>query len=373
MRKVLIISTKIDFPIDNANKSTVFNLVSSLENVKFTVMTTKNAEKSMFNGNKNVVQDRIYPPSKNHMSFMQKICLFIRLCKKDDDIDIYHCMLEPSLFTIQILKFFISLKRKKSVITLLNKIEQPEILNQLRFFDRIVVSSEHMKGILAKMDFKNVARIYPGVDLNKFHQKNKDTDSFWRNKLGIGQSPVVLFAGNYNPLHGIYDIEQAIPEIIDQVPDVKIIFACRSYYKSQFMEGQKFIQRIKNSPFSASVIFLETVENIKELLAITDVLLFPMHKVEKKSDIPIILIEALAVKIPIVITNIPPLNEIMKEKVGHFIPIGDSKSIAASTIELLTDANQKEDLGRRGREMVERFFNSELMARQYFEIYKEMR
>ena len=86
------------------------------------------------------------------------------------------------------------------------------------------------------MNFKNVQRIYPGVDLKKFCPANKDTDNFWKQKLDLGKSPVVLFAGNYNPMHGIYDIERAIPKIVERVPDVKFIFACRSYYKYQYIE-----------------------------------------------------------------------------------------------------------------------------------------
>lgn len=372
MTKVLIISSKIDLPVDNANKATVLDLVSNIENVFFTILISNNSDKTFLQKNKNVFLDPVYDPSAHHMSFVQKVRLFFRLCQRDSDIDIYHCMMEPSMLTILLLKFFITLKRKKSVITLLNKIENPYIINQLRFFDKIVVSSDHMKNILERKGITNIERIYPSVDLKKLTEKKRNKESFWRTKLKLGHDPVVLFAGNYHPWQGIYDIEMAIPKIMEKIPEAKFIFACRTYFKHQYVEGQKLARRLKSTPFGDSFFFLETVERIKDLLVEADVVLFPMHKVQKKSDIPIVLLEALAVETPIIITDIPPLNEIMKGKIGHLIPVGDPQSLAEATVHLLVNPLQRQELGRCGREVVKEYFNSENMARQYFEIYSGM-
>lgn len=373
MKKVLIISIKIDPPIDNANKAVVVNLVSSIKDVFLTVLTSKGSDNYFFRDAENVSIEPIYDRFRHPMTFIQKVCLVKRfMCKRDRDIDIYHCLLEPTRFSIQFLKLLLMLRRKKSIITLLNKIEDVNILNKLHFFDRIVVSSDYMKKVLSNMGFQNVVRIYPSVDLKRFQPAENNGDTFWHKRLNLDHNPVVLYAGNYNPVHGIYDIEKAIPAVLKSISNVKFIFACRSYFKQQFDERDRFVKRIKQNSYSESVCLLETVNSIKELLLTADILLFPMRKVQAKSAIPIIILEALALEIPIVITDIPPMNEIMKEKVGLFVPVNDPESIADSIIKLLKDGNLREELGKRGRKVVEKYFSAEEQGRQYSRIYSEI-
>jgi len=294
------------------------------------------------------------------------------MCKSDRDIDIYHCLLEPTRFSIQFLKLLLMLRRRKSIITLLNKIEDTAMLNKLYFFDKIVVSSDYMKKKLNNMGYQNVVRIYPSVDLEKFRPVSENGNAFWRRKLNLNQDPVVLYAGNYNPVHGIHDVEMAIPKVIGKIPNAKFVFACRSNFRYQFEERRKFIKRLGQSSYSDSVFFLETIDSIKELLITADILLFPMRKVQAKSAIPIILLEALALEIPIIITDIQPLNEIMKEKVGLFVPVNDPDSVADAVIKLLKDRNLREEFGKRGRMLVKKYFSAEEQGRQYSRIYSEI-
>lgn len=372
MIKVLLISTTIVPPIDNANKATVVNMVSSLKNIFFYILTSKNHDNTFLKDMKNISLDPVYDEKKHHMALSQKIRLAKRLlCNKDTDIDIYHCLLEPTKFSLQFLKLILTLRPTKSIITLLNKIENPALLKKLCFFDKIVVSSDYMEKILTGMGIHNVVRIYPSVDLNKF-KSIKKKETFWRKKLNLERNPVVLYAGNYNTLHGIYDIEKALPRIFETIPNVKFIFACRSYFKHQFTARNKFVERLKRTHYFNSVFFLESLDSMKDLIITTDILLFPMREVTKKSDIPIILLEALALETPIIITNIPPLNEIMKEEAGIFVPVGSPKSIADAVIQLLSDSKLREKMGRQGRMVVEKFFSSDAQARQYFEIYSEI-
>ena len=373
MKKVLIISIKIDPPIDNANKAVVVNLVSNIKDVFLTVLTSKDSNNHFFRDAENISIESIYDKTRHPMTFIQKVCLVKRfMFKRDRDVDIYHCLLEPTRFSIQFLKLLLMLRRKKSVITLLNKIEDVTILNKLYFFDRIVVSSDYMKKVLTNMGFQNVVRIYPSVDLKKFRPVKNNGNTFWHKKFNLNQDPVVLYAGNYNPVHGIHDIEKAIPEVVRKIPNVKFIFACRSYFKQQFEERSRFIKRLKQSSCSKSVFFLDTIDSIKDLLVTADILLFPMRKVQAKSAIPIILLEALALEIPIIITDIQPLNEVMKEKVGLFVPVENPKSIADSIIKLLKDGNLREELGKQGRKVVEKYFSAEEQGRQYSKIYSEI-
>jgi glycosyltransferase involved in cell wall biosynthesis len=76
--------------------------------------------------------------------------------------------------------------------------------------------------------------------------------------------------------------------------------------------------------------------------------------------IPNVLVEALACGVPVVTTPLPSVSELVEQGVqGILIPDGDPGVLADSIERLARDPGLRREMGRRGRERVERMFDIE--------------
>ena len=91
-----------------------------------------------------------------------------------------------------------------------------------------------------------------------------------------------------------------------------------------------------------------------------------------KAYITLVLLESLSMEKPIIITDIPPLNEIMKDDVGEIVPTGNVGLLVDSIIKLLSNDKIRREKGKRGREMVIREFNLKNYVAEYEKLYERL-
>ena len=126
-----------------------------------------------------------------------------------------------------------------------------------------------------------------------------------------------------------------------------IIFSYRKDNNKKHLKEKKFIKSALSKHKRNNFIFLEDFHNIKELINISDIIVYPTLDMNEKQEIPMILLESLAMEKPIIITDIPPLNEILKSNCGIKI-------------------------GKNGRKMVVKYFNIIKIAREYEKFYSSI-
>ena len=85
-----------------------------------------------------------------------------------------------------------------------------------------------------------------------------------------------------------------------------------------------------------------------------------------------VLLETLSMGKPIVITDIPPLNEIMKDDVGIVVPPGNVSSLIESIQELLENPVLRQTKGKKGREMVLQEFSLKSYLNHYNNLYNKL-
>ena len=98
-----------------------------------------------------------------------------------------------------------------------------------------------------------------------------------------------------------------------------------------------------------------------------------------KVDIPTTLLEALAAGKPMVISDIPPMNEIVKninwntvKEVGITVPPSDPNAFAKAIIEILLDSRRRHEMGLNGQQLIRNQYDINNVARIYEGLYKEM-
>lgn len=86
----------------------------------------------------------------------------------------------------------------------------------------------------------------------------------------------------------------------------------------------------------------------------------------------LVLLEAMADRLPIVATRVSAIPEIVEDGVtGLLVPVNDETALANALVRLLADATLAQRMGRAGRERLEREFSLARMARETEEIYRD--
>ena len=261
---ILMITIPIVPPWDNASKNRAYNIALNIKKHRIHLLTTKGALLPWKTGN--IVFEDVY---KTKFVLLQKLFLGLRLLRKDPHIKVYHFFFQPSFISSFFFRYLLKFKRKKiSIQTILNVFAEGEDLRKYLFGDVILVSSEYMKEKLLNEGFRNVRKIDPGVDCERFSHRASSIDL--RERLKIGQAPAVLFSGEYTEMRGIDQLLEAVRVVQSRMESVKFIFACRTFNKEDLIREKETQEKAKELGVSESIIFLQTFYEMPELIGMSD-------------------------------------------------------------------------------------------------------
>ena len=155
--------------------------------------------------------------------------------------------------------------------------------------------------------------------------------------------------------------------------------ACRLRSKDDIHKEAKFKQTVTELGISHSVRYYNTMDDMKELIGGCDLVVLPLNSMRDKVDIPTTLLEVLAAGKPMVISDIPPMNEIFnavgnkaETEVGITVPPGDSDTFARAVIQLLKDPSRRRKMGLNGQQLIRNHFDIQCVAKKYQLLYEEI-
>lgn len=198
---------------------------------------------------------------------------------------------------------------------------------------------------------------------------NTDTSGFDRDRLlrnfGI-DDPTVSVISTVGRLTG-----QKSPEYFIKMAH---LLSARGLKAKFLMAGsgpmlQSLQEQVDGFGLTESVVFLGDIENVKELLFITDV--FVLHTLAEGCSNAIL--EAMAMACPIVTTAIPENKELIQDKqTGLLVPPKQGQELAGAVVRLLDDAQFAQSLAENARQKTTREFNLEKMIKSYEELYQKI-
>ncbi len=227
-----------------------------------------------------------------------------------------------------------------------------------KFADKIICVSENTRDILVKnyhIEKEKIEIIPNGVDINKFRPLN--------NIEKIRNS--ILFVGRLDERKGIKYLIKSIVLVKEMIPDIKLFIVGTGKLKKEL---EKFI------------ILNNIKQNVKFLGRLSDKDLVEWYNRCEIVVIPsifegfgIVAIEAMACKTPIIATNVPGLNSIIKNgENGLLVPPKDSRKLADAIVNLLNDCKLRRHLSVNGRKEVLKKFNWDIIAKRTVKIYEEV-
>ena len=215
---------------------------------------------------------------------------------------------------------------------------------------------------------KNAHRIYYGVDMGKFSFKLKVS----REKYGFSDNDfIVLCPVRLIERKGILDILRAIYLLKKKIPNIKLLIQT-----SKLSTNDKFSQsvlgiikklKLENIVIIKADVF--TIEDMPKVYALSDMMVLPSYS----EGLGIVLLEAMAMKKPVIATDIPGVNEVVrKNKTGLLVPIKSPQQLASSIKLLYEDKKLKDRLVQNAYAMIGKEFELNKQVKKVEELFKKV-
>ena len=145
----------------------------------------------------------------------------------------------------------------------------------------------------------------------------------------------------------------ALTIVIKQFPNIRFFIAGDGPHKKSLQE------LVTNLKLQNNVVFVGFVseDEKQKLLAESNALLFP----STTEGFGLVILEAFQQKKPALVSNIPPMSDIIQhENTGFVIEPHDKKTWAQSIIRLIEDPDLSKNMGNNGNQILKTKYNQEL-------------
>ncbi|WMX48367.1 glycosyltransferase family 4 protein [Streptomyces roseicoloratus] len=247
----------------------------------------------------------------------------------------------------------------RPVVHTLPGVTEPALLPRTRPLGTTVALSESMARRLRAADFGDVRVIPPMLPLEH-----------WPSRPRPRGLPVVLYAGRHDPAGGAETAIDAAAEAVRAGAEFRLVLAMRGRPGQDLHSREEALRERAGAAGLRDVEVRGYVPDMPELIASAHVLLFPPTAIGGRSDIPLIVLEALATGRPVILSDLPQFADF-----GNAVlraPAGDARRTGQQLLWLLDQPRSWDVLAERGRTAVEERFGPERFAARYAALYREL-
>lgn len=225
----------------------------------------------------------------------------------------------------------------------------------------VAVTKEERTAVIQKKITKpdKIVTIYDGIDFSDLDTPVDNSYIF--REFGISETtPIVGMIARLVPQKAPEDYVFAAAKVIQHIPKVRFFLIGDGILRKRV---ESLIDRLQ---IRDNFCLTGYRDDIKEFLSILDIVVLT----SRYEGLPLILLQAMAIRKPVVITRIKGINEVIDDgKNGIIVPIGDISAISNSIIYLLEHEDMAAIIGRNARKPVERKFTALQMAKKYEKLY----
>ncbi len=195
-----------------------------------------------------------------------------------------------------------------------------------------------------KFDIEKEIKVIPNfVDTEHFDRRE---DAELRSHYASPEEKVVCYVSNFRPIKRAPDVVSIFRRVADEVP-AKLLMVGNG------PDHGTCVKMVKELGLSDRVHFLDFVNDVSRVLSISDLFLFP----SEMESFGLAVLEAMSCRLPVVAARVGGLPEVVRhDESGYLEEPGDVEAMARRVVEVFSDDNLAERMGRMGRSIaVERF------------------
>jgi glycosyltransferase involved in cell wall biosynthesis len=234
---------------------------------------------------------------------------------------------------------------------------------------RIVCNSRYLQGRL-EYEFPQFAHkmttIYNGIDFDLFASGRRISIE------GIpSEAPklVATMTWDYEgKAAGARLLIDAMGVITEKYPETRLIIAAKTNHPRYAEAIESYLA---TRPWRKSITILYNQTNVADLLASCDIFVYAAPP-ESNDSLPRAVLEAHAAGLPIVTTATAGCPEIVEDTITGFLVPYDAKVLAGRVLDLVSEPDKRQQLGRSGRKRVHDLFDWDRMGEAYAGVFLEI-
>lgn len=310
--------------------------------------------------------------SARHGAWQMPDQLRFTLWLRRSRVDIDHLIFHPRPSVVRLLKM---LRPKRPAVQTIQTMH-PSAANLAD-----VVVGDHLIAVTRRIEERlqeqvgnrPVTLIRPTVDTSRFAPRPPDPDLRSRFNLPP-DGPLVIYAGNFTEALGALDAVKAFTELAKLHADAHFVLAMRDRRRLEAATTVKEqVGRLADG-LPERVTMVGEVYGFHDLLGQASLVVFPATDVSgHKLDLPLVLLEAMALGIPIGVYDIRPLEELHPLNTGFAVGSGRLSDFIEAADALLTNPTSAQAAGQIGRDVVKRDFDAKHEAAKLRSVYESVR
>lgn len=238
------------------------------------------------------------------------------------------------------------------------------IMFSLNSSNKIIAVSEDLSTKIEQMGInKDITILRNAVDISRF-KPSKNMEMRQNYKIG-DDDLLILFIGHLETFKGIFELLDAFYEINKKHTNTKLMIVGEGH------EEQKVRDTVSKLKLEGSIVFTGKVspETIQNYYQMADIFTLPSYT----EGLPLVVIEAMACGLPVIVSTVGGIPELVKDgKNGFLVPPKD-KLILEKKLEILVDKMElREKFGVKAFETVDDEFNIDKKVDKLIKIYQEL-
>ena len=195
------------------------------------------------------------------------------------------------------------------------------------------------------------------IDIDKYERKHNNCE---KNVISKGDEKIIVHISNFRPLKRIIDVIKIFEKINSEIRSKLIMVG-------DGPEKKKAKDYLRKNNLKNRVIFLGKTNEVDEILCSSDLFLLP----SEKESFGLAALEAMALKVPVISTNIGGLSELnINGNSGYTSDIGDIDSMASNALKILTDKSLKKKYSSQAFENAKKYDIKKIIP-LYESVYQE--
>jgi glycosyltransferase involved in cell wall biosynthesis len=187
-----------------------------------------------------------------------------------------------------------------------------------------------------------------------------------RRELGIApDARVLLYPGDLETSSGADAVKELVLPLKNELPDVVVVFA----YRAKSPRAEVVARALARELDPSHVRIAGDVGDMLALIQASSAVLFPVDDLRGKVDLPIVLLEAMALGVPVIAYDWGPLAELTG---ALHVPTGDRQALLRASVAVLGEETLRGRVISEQRESIARRHDAVQVAGAYERLYLEL-
>lgn len=239
--------------------------------------------------------------------------------------------------------------------------------------DYLLLQSKEDFELSLNQKFKKPGRVIHlsnGVDIyNRFNpiKINEDNAIDLKRNFRVNEKDIVFaFIGRLVREKGVYELIEAFNQVCKSTQNVKLLLIGGLLESERDKEIQNTMDEWKENK---NIIFTGIRSDVNNLLAISDVFILPSYR----EGLPRSIIEAMAMKKPVIATNIRGCREeVIHNRTGYLVEKQNAEEIYLKMLKLIKNKSLRTNMGNEARIIVEEEYDEEKVLDKQVSLFKSL-